>query len=328
MQTAVALILFRRPELIAKVFERIRDARPDKLFLIADGPRPGNREDARFCEQARAVVERVDWPCDVVRDFAEENLGLKRRIPSGLDRVFEEVEEAIILEDDCLPHPSFFPYCEELLARYREDERVVHISGSQLLPQPPTGGSYHFSRGPAVWGWATWRRAWRLFDVDLTDWHALTKAERKARLREMFEEEDEQRHWGFVWNNSPEIDNWDAQWSYVALSRGLLAINPNRNLISNIGFGGEATNATEDPFGIAGRPLEGISFPLVHPPEVRRNAAADRAASHLFRRPKYERLRRVGYRILRAGGDALDLVPEPIRPKIRHRDRVRRANAG
>jgi hypothetical protein len=328
MKTAVAMILFRRPEETARVFEQIREARPEKLFLIADGPRPGNAEDERECQRAREVVDRVDWPCEVVRDFADANLGLKRRIPSGLDGVFDQVEEAIILEDDCLPHPSFFPYCEELLARYRDDERVVHISGSQLLPEPPSRWSYHFSRGPAVWGWASWRRAWRLFDVELADWHALTKKERKARLREMFEEEGEQRHWGFVWDNSRKIDNWDAQWSYVALSRGLFAIQPNRNLISNIGFGEEATNATEDPLGIARRPLEGMSFPLEHPPEVRRDAEADRVASHLFRRPKHERLRRGAYRVLQAGGDALELVPEPIRPKIRHRDRARRAGSG
>jgi hypothetical protein len=328
MQTAVALILFRRPELTAQVFERIREAHPPKLFLIADGPRPGNAEDARLCAEARAVVDRVDWPCDVVRDFAETNLGLKRRIPSGLNRVFDQVTEAIILEDDCLPHPSFFPYCEELLARYRDDERIVHISGSQLLPRPPADYSYHFSRGPDIWGWATWRRAWRLFDVELSDWHALTKSERKKLLGEMFEEEDEQRHWRFVWDNSSKIDNWDAQWSYVALSRGRLCISPARNLISNVGFGGEATNATDDPLGIARRPLEGISFPLEHPPEVRRNVAADRAASHLFRRPKHERLRRAAYHVLRAAGDALDYVPEPIRPKIRHRDRVGRADSG
>jgi hypothetical protein len=328
METAVALILFRRPELTAQVFERIRDARPPKLFLIADGPRPGNEEEARLCGEARAVVEQVDWPCEVVRDFADRNLGLKRRIPSGLDRVFEQVEEAIILEDDCLPHPSFFPYCEELLERYRDDERVVHISGSQLLPKPPARWSYHFSRGPAVWGWATWRRAWRLFDVELTEWHALSRRERKARLREMFDEEGEQRHWGFVWDNSRQIDNWDAQWSYVALSRDLLAIHPNRNMISNIGFGDEATNATADPHGIGGRALQGVSFPLEHPPDVRRDAEADRVASHLFRRPKHERLRRAAYRVLQAGGNALDYVPEPIRPKIRHRDRAGGAESG
>jgi hypothetical protein len=322
MRTAVALILFRRPEHTAAVFERIRDARPRRLFLIADGPRLGNAEEAQRCEEARAAVARVDWPCDVVRDFADENLGLKTRIPSGLDLVFERVEEAIILEDDCLPDPPFFPYCEELLERYRDDERVVHISGSQLLPLPPTEESYTFSRGAGVWGWATWRRAWRLFDVELADWHAKSRAERRAELSRMFEEEAERRHWRFVWDHSAEIDNWDAQWAYVALSRGLLCINPNRNLITNVGFGKEATNATEDRLGIGRRPLEGISFPLVHPPEVRRNVAVDRAASQLFRRPTRERFQRAVYGVLRAGGRALDLVPEPIRPKIRHRDRT------
>jgi hypothetical protein len=283
MDTAVALLLFRRPEETARVFERIREARPPKLFLVADGPRPGNEEDARGCEQARAVVERVDWDCEVVREFADENLGLKRRIPSGLDRVFSEAPDAIILEDDCLPHPSFFPYCEELLERYRDDERIVHIGGSQLLPTPPPRWSYHFSRYPLVWGWASWRRAWDLYDVDLQDWHAGTATGRRGRLSEMFEGEDERRYWGWVWDNSPKIDNWDAQWSYVGLSRGLLSVNPNRNLISNIGFAPEATNATADPLGIAGRALEGIEFPLEHPPAVERDEEADGLASRFFR---------------------------------------------
>jgi hypothetical protein len=328
MRTAVALILFRRPERTEGVFERIREARPEKLFLIADGPRPGNEEDARGCEHARAVVSRVDWPCDVVREFADENLGLKRRIPSGLDRVFEEVEEAIILEDDCLPHPTFFPYCDELLDRYREDERVVHISGSQLLPHPPVGASYHFSRYVHIWGWATWRRAWRLFDVDLADWHAASRAERRARLRRLFDTEDERRHWRFVWDRSDQIDNWDAQWSYVCLMGSRLGANPNRNLISNVGFGGEATNAVLDPLEIAGRPLEGITFPLEHPLEVRRDEGADASASRLFRLQAPTLWQRGMRGVLRAGGRALDFVPEPIRPKIRHRDRAGQADSG
>ncbi len=327
MRSAVALILFRRPDQTARVYERIREARPPKLFLIADGPRPGNEDDARACEETRAVVERVDWPCEVVRDFADVNLGVKRRIPSGLDRVFEQVEEAIILEDDCLPHPTFFPYCDELLDHYREDERVVHISGSQLLRQVPAGASYHFSRYVHIWGWATWRRAWRLFDVDLPDWHAASRAERRTRLRRLFDTDDERRHWRFVWDRSDEIDNWDAQWSYVGLSRDLLAVNPNRNLISNIGFGEQATSATADPLGIAGRPLEGISLPLEHPSKVRRDLAADAAASELFRRPRHVRRQAVDG-LLRAGGRALDFVPEPIRPKIRYRDRAGQADSG
>jgi hypothetical protein len=284
MRTAVALLLFRRPEETARVFERIRHARPEKLFLIADGPRPGNDEDARGCEQARAVVEGVDWDCDVVRDFADENLGLKRRIPSGLDRVFSEAEEAIVLEDDCLPHPTFFPYCEQLLDRYRDDERIVHVAGSQLLKSPPTGGSYHFSRYPHVWGWASWRRAWDLYDVDLSDWHSDDEAGRAARLERMFEQPDERRYWGWVWDNSAEIDNWDAQWSYVGLNHGL-SVNPNRNLISNIGFSAEATNAVADPLGIAARPLQGIELPLEHPAEIERDEEADAQASQFFRRP-------------------------------------------
>ena len=300
LDTAVALLLFRRPEETARVFERIREARPRRLFLIADGPRPGNEEDVRGCEEARAVVEGVDWECDVVRDYAEENLGLKSRIPSGLDRVFSEAPEAIVLEDDCLPHPSFFRWCEELLERYRDDERIVHITGSQLLRNPPSVASYHFSRYPHVWGWASWRRAWDLYDVNLSDWHSDSDTDRGARLRRMFEEKDERRYWGWVWDHSPEIDNWDAQWSYVGLSRGLLSVNPNRNLISNIGFSEDATNATADPLGIAGRPLEGIEFPLEHPAEVSRDAQADALASRFFRRAAPALLDRIVQR-LRAG---------------------------
>jgi len=328
VRTAVVLILFRRPERTARVFERIREARPSRLFLIADGPRPGEEQEARDCERARAVVESVDWPCEVVRDFSDENLGLKRRIPSGLDRVFEESTDAIILEDDCLPHPSFFRYCEELLERYRDDERVAHVSGSQLLPDPPERASYHFSRYVHIWGWATWRRAWQRFDVDLTDWHATPNAEREARLRRMFDADDERRYWGWAWDHSDEIDNWDHQWAFTCLSRGLLAANPNRNLISNIGFGEEATNATADPHGLAGRPLEGVSFPLDHPTEVRRDLAADASASRLFRRPVPTLRQRSVQWVLRAGGRALDFLPEPIRPRIRHRDRVGQPDSG
>lgn len=303
MRTPVALLLFRRPEMTARVFEAIREARPPKLFLIADGPRPGNDEEARGCEEARAVVERVDWDCEVVRDFAEMNLGLKRRIPSGLDRVFSDAEEAIVLEDDCLPHPSFFPHCEELLERYRDDERIVHIAGSQLLRSPPANASYHFSRYVHVWGWASWRRAWKLYDVDLSDWHSDSEDERADRLTRMFEEEDERRYWGWVWDHSSEIDNWDAQWSYVGLSRGLLSVNPNRNLISNIGFSTDATNATADPLGIAGRPLEGIEFPLEHPSAVARDEGADALASRFFRRPSPPLWHRIAERLrgVRAG---------------------------
>jgi hypothetical protein len=329
LDTPVAFFLYRRPERSRLIFEQIRRARPKRLFLIADGPR--SPEDRADCERARAVVEEIDWPCDVTRDFADENLGLKHRIPSGIDGVFREVDRAILLEDDCLPDATFFRFCDELLERYADEKRVMHVAGSQLLPRPAGGSeSYHFSRYVHIWGWATWRRAWRHFDVELREWHGLDRREREARLRSTFAEDSERRYWRYVWDNSSEIENWDAQWSYALLSREGLAANPNRNLISNIGFGTDATNAIEDPFEIAARPLEGMEFPLRHPKSIERDAAADAAASSLlFRRgepPKPAKVplrRRAWAATLRAGGRALDFVPAPIRPKIRHRDRQR-----
>lgn len=324
LQTPVALFLFKRPDRTRHVFDRIRDVRPTRLFLIADGPLAP--EDQPGCEQARSVVEAVDWPCEVTRNFAADNLGLKRRIPSGIDAVFGEVDRAILLEDDCLPHTTFFRYCDELLDRYAEDERVMHVAGSQLLRRPPADASYHFSRYVHIWGWATWRRAWQHFDVELRDWHGLDRDTREARLGSMFAEASERRYWRHVWDNSREIENWDAQWSYALLAREGLAATPNRNLISNVGFGSEATNAAEDPFGIAARPLEGMSFPLTHPASVERDHAADTAASRFFRlaeppAAKPPLRHRAWAATLRAGGRALDFVPAPIRPRIRHRDR-------
>lgn len=330
LKTAVALFLFRRADRTARVFERIRQARPERLFLVADGPREGSGADQRGCEEARAVVGDVDWPCEVIRVFADRNIGLKHRIPSGIDEVFRHVDRAILLEDDCLPHPDFFPFCEELLDRYAGDGRVAHVAGSQLLSPPPAGdASYHFSRYVHIWGWATWRRAWRAYDVELREWHALSEGEREARLAAMFEDESERRYWRYVWSNSGEIENWDAQWSYALLARGRLAVNPNRNLVSNIGFGADATNATEDPFGIGGRPLEGMPLPLSHPAAVAVDETADARASQFFRHSDAARARpplatRVRDRVLRAGGRALDVVPAPVRPKIRHRDRADR----
>jgi hypothetical protein len=332
LETPVAFVLFRRPERTRRVFDEIRKARPKRLFLIADGPR--GPDESADCEAARAVAERVDWPCDVTRDFAAENIGLKHRLPSGLDGVFAEVDRAIVLEDDCLPDEAFFRFCDELLERYADASRVMHVAGSQLLADPPhLSASYHFSRYVHIWGWATWRRAWSHFDVELSEWHGLDRDERERRLGAMFDDPSERRYWRYVWDGAGEIENWDAQWSYALLARRGLAANPNRNLVSNIGFGTDATNATEDPHGIAARPLEGIEFPLEHPASVEADPAADAAASRFFRRdrPSPGRApigRRAWAAALRAGGRALDFVPAPIRPRIRHRDRKPREPAG
>ncbi len=164
-------LIFNRPAETFRVFDAIREARPEKLLIVADGPRPTRPGEAALCNETREVLDRVDWSCQVLSNFAETNMGCGRRVASGLDWAFEQVEEAIILEDDCLPDSSFFPYCGELLERYRADERIMMISGNNFQNGASrTADSYYFSQLPHCWGWATWRRAWRHYDFVMQDW--------------------------------------------------------------------------------------------------------------------------------------------------------------
>nr|MBA3765731.1 glycosyltransferase family 2 protein [Acidobacteriota bacterium] len=174
MNVPVALIIFNRADTTARVLAEIAKARPSKLLVIADGPRADHPDDAEKCLAARAAIDRVNWDCEVLTNYSEVNLGCGARPSSGLDWVFENVAEAIILEDDCLPHPTFFPFCAELLERHRDDERVMMISGDNFqFGRKRTQYSYYFSRYTHTWGWATWRRAWRYFDREIKLWPAL-----------------------------------------------------------------------------------------------------------------------------------------------------------
>ena len=161
LQVPVAFIIFNRPDTTSRVFAEIARARPSKLIVVADGPRAEFPGEAELCARARAVIDAVDWKCEVVTDFSDRNLGCRARVSSGLDFVFSQVEEAIILEDDCLPHSSFFPFCESLLQKYRDEDRVMAISGDNFHRGCRyTDFSYFFSRFVHIWGWASWRRAW------------------------------------------------------------------------------------------------------------------------------------------------------------------------
>jgi hypothetical protein len=245
LQTPVALVIFNRPDLTAEVFATIRAARPRKLLIIADGPR---REDERArCEAARAAI-KVDWPCELLTNYSDKNLGCKNRVASGIDWVFEQCEEAIVLEDDCLPSASFFPYCEALLAQYRDDERVMCIGGMSLYPGSPARGdeTYYFSRYGATNGWATWRRAWRTVDVDLTDWPAF---KRSGRMADIFPSHRERWFWTALFDaqHAGEINTWDFQWLFARLVRGGLCTGPIRNMVANQGFRGDATHTLAMP---------------------------------------------------------------------------------
>ncbi|MCW5549112.1 MAG: hypothetical protein KIT44_09130, partial [Opitutaceae bacterium] len=160
--TPVALLVFNRPELTMRLLSVIRSVRPAKLYVVADGPRVNHPGDAAACEAVRELIRtQVDWPCELHKDYATSNLGCGRRVSSGIDWVLGRENEAVFLEDDCVPHPTFFRFCTELLERYRDNERVAQICGSRIIAeQPGQSASYSFSRYGPVWGWATWRRAW------------------------------------------------------------------------------------------------------------------------------------------------------------------------
>lgn len=178
LATPVLRLTFNRPDTTAQVLEAIRDARPEQLFVASDGPRPHVANDADRVAQTRAVVERlVDWPCRIEHRYSDTNQGCRVGVSSAISWFFEHVEEGIILEDDCVPHPDFFGYCTELLERYRDDERVMSIGGSNTveLSLSDQRATYCFVSQPLVWGWATWRNAWQDYDSDLDRWRAIRR---------------------------------------------------------------------------------------------------------------------------------------------------------
>ncbi|MBJ6799234.1 glycosyltransferase family 2 protein [Geomonas propionica] len=280
LTTPVVLLVFNRPETTARVFAAIRQARPPRLLIVADAARPGRADEAERCAEVRRIVAAVDWPCEVLRDYADVNLGCRRRVASGLDWVFDQVEQAIILEDDCLPDPSFFRFCQELLERYREDRQVGMISGDNFQFGRCFGGdSYYFSRYFHIWGWATWRDRWKdNYDVDLAKW---PQAREQGLLAEILEARAERREWTKALESSwrGRIDTWDYQWVFANWVARRLCILPAANLVSNIGFGAMATH-TKVAGELADIPSRAISFPLVHPAKTARNREADRASRH------------------------------------------------
>jgi hypothetical protein len=282
LQTAIAMLIFNRPETTARVFGEVRRARPPTLLVVADGPRSDRPGELERCAAAREIVEAVDWDCELFTNYADVNLGCRSRISSGLDWVFETVEEAIVLEDDCLPHPSFFRFCEELLGRYRDEERVMHISGDNFQFGRRRGGaSYYFSRYPHVWGWASWASAWRNYDVEIGKWSG---AEDKDAYLEPFADPRERLFWRWAWDgaSSGAIDTWDLQWVFAGITRGSLSINPNVNLVSNIGFGDRSTHPGEDDHVVDTLPVGEITFPLKHPNAIERDVEADERTAELF----------------------------------------------
>jgi len=274
LRAPVVFIVFNRPETTRVVFERIRDASPSKLLVIADGPRDEVDGEKDKCEQVRAVIDGVDWPCEVMTNYSDVNMGCRMRVVSGLNWVFSEVEEAIIIEDDCLPDYTFFRFCDDLLERYRNDERIMSIGGN--CSRYGGGGekySYYFSRYPHIWGWATWRRAWAHYDMNMALWPEIRDS---GLLNGMFcnKRIRDYRIGVFDKAYSGELDAWSPAWVFACWLHGALGILPNKNLVSNIGFGEDATHTTGKNRTTANGTVP-LTFPLSHPPYMLRDSMAD-----------------------------------------------------
>jgi hypothetical protein len=262
----VIFLIFNRPDATARSFERIRAARPPSLFVVADGPRPGRDGEAELCDAARAVVETVDWECELVKDYSDVNLGEVARIPAAIGRVLAATDEAIIVEDDTLATPSFFRFCDDLLERYRDDERVMTITGFSPLGTRNIPSSYAFARNPVANGsWATWRRAWRHYDYDLTQWPAL----RDTRwLDDVVPHPEAAALWRGILDGRISPGDYGLRWVFNCWTQNGLGVVPSTNLVTNIGFGADATRMRgigEQFFAV---PVEEATFPLRHPPVV------------------------------------------------------------
>lgn len=264
MDTPVLLIAWRRPQTLRLVIEAIRPVEPSRLFIACDGPSPSRLGELEKVEATRQLIKQeINWPCKIHRLYSDVNQGCRQGVSRAISWFFEHVEEGVILEDDCIPEPSFFTYCTELLKRYRYDTRIWCISGNNFQNGKWRGeGSYYFSRIPLIWGWATWRRCWQHYDLGISQWPNFRDS---GLMETVFIDPVERIYWQNIWQwlyYNQEPDTWDYQWCFACLSNGGLSIEPNRNLVGNIGFGDDATHTTDAPsISLEISALESIEHP-------------------------------------------------------------------
>ena len=269
LNTPILFLVFNRPLYTQQVFESIRRAQPKQLFIAADGPREHNETDIENCAAVKAVVANVDWDCEVKKLYREENLGCGLAPSSAISWFFEHVDQGIILEDDCLPSASFFLFCEEMLERYKYDTRINSVSGTNPLNLwEREGNSYFFSKEGGIWGWGTWKRAWDAYDFQATKWHDPLI---KKLFFNQFNNYDQRAAYTYALDkviSGEKISFWDYQWVFCRIINSQFGIVPSHNLISNIGFGNDATHTFDASSKLSNLFAETISFPLVHPKAV------------------------------------------------------------
>ena len=277
LKTAVLFLVFNRLETTTKVFEKIRQVKPSRLYVAGDGPREGNEADKEKIKKVREIVTEFDWPCEVKTLFRNKNLGCKKGISSAINWFFEHEEQGIILEDDCVPSLEFFSFCENLLDFYSQDEKVSVISGDNFQNNRWRGdGSYYFSKYPHCWGWATWRRSWQNYDDDIKFWPKWKNSDAWLRF---VPDKIERRYWQKILDQvfTGQIDSWAYPWTASIWYKGGLTVIPNVNLVSNIGFGEDATHTKSKNSKSSKRQTGELGY-LIHSKTVKIDVEADRFA--------------------------------------------------
>lgn len=274
VKTPVLFLIFNRPDTTKQVFEQIRRAKPPRLYVAGDGPRDGNKDDILKIAKAREISTKIDWPCELKTLFRDKNLGCKKAVSDSITWFFNQEEQGIILEDDCLPHSEFFSFCETLLNRYINDPRVFAITGNNFQNNVWHGeASYYYSKYMMCWGWASWRRAWNNYKVNIPFWPEWSKS--KAWL-DHTPDKIERKYWERIFERMflNKIDTWDYPWVASIWHKGGLTATPNVNLVSNIGFREDATNTMSKNDKFSKLPINNIGD-LKYPKNIQRNIEAD-----------------------------------------------------
>lgn len=288
LTTPVTFIFFNREDTTLQVMEKIREAQPVRLYLVSDGAREERKGEAEIVERLRGMVEdMIDWPCELHKNYAQKNMGCYQRMYSGISWTLEQEEDTIILEDDIIPVSSFFRFCQELLQKYADCKEVFYISGNNIYQQFPIKESYVFSDFPSIWGWATWRRAWEKYEASMESWE---KIKNSGAIERCYGNK-----WGTFYKKQIELaytgerDTWDYQWEATRMWHRGLGIIPRHNMIENIGFDREDATHTKGS-SMYDFTKQDMTFPLIHPTEVKKDTEYDRSYLKNIISREFERL--------------------------------------
>ena len=274
IKTPVVIICFNRPIVTKKVFEQIKKKKPTKLFIIMDGPRYKNFEDVKNIKKVKKIFKDINWKCKVYKNFAKKNLGLKERVITGLNWVFKKVDKAIILEDDCYPSDNFFNFCESMLNFYQNNKKVLVITGNNFQKESVDNKSYYFSKYSHIWGWATWRSTWNLFNDEEKNIQKFLKSKKFKKINKII---DEQNYWKSMYYQIKQgsLKSWAFYFLINIWKKNGLTVTPNKNLIINLGINNISSSNKNDPNLKIHLSKIDIKFPLIHPKKIKVNEIAD-----------------------------------------------------